>query len=232
MTFGRLGFVFSLVALAQSLPEQQLQDLLTEARRVPPRRWAQLLIQADAIAEKMARHEATPGGFRRVRIQDFDLTYRWNEIQHAENYRHDLLKTVVRAQEGDPEGANALVALFGNPDAAVGMAGARPFQVVIETLQSKRWQALHDIRLDRFLGEAYETWWSLSRAKPNDPTLADQGLSPRDFADGAETARQNAIAAYERVLRVQTGDGELKHRVAELRARRDTGQRRWFPGGD
>jgi hypothetical protein len=232
MTFRRLALVFSVVALAQSLPEQQLQDLLTEARRAPPRRWAQLLIQADAIAEKMARREPVPEGFRRVRIQDFDLNYRWNEIQHAENYRHDLLKTVVRAQEGEPEGANALVALFGNPDAAAGMAGARPYQIVIETLQSKRWQGLHDIRLDRFLGEAYETWWSLSRAKPNDPTLAGQGLSPRDFAEGAEAARQNAIAAYDRVLHVQPKDQELRHRVAELKARHDTNQRRWYPGGD
>jgi hypothetical protein len=59
------------------------------------------------------------------------------------------------------------------------------FKVVIEIVSSRRCQMLKDVPLTRIEGEAWETWWSLSKAQPNDPTLADNSVSPLDFLDRA-----------------------------------------------
>jgi hypothetical protein len=98
-----------------------------------------------------------------------DLHYRWNEIGQSEEYQHDLLKTVVSARRGTPEGADALVVLLRSASSTLDNDWVPLFRTVIGIVGSRRWQVLKDPRLIRIEGEAYETWWSLSRANPSDP---------------------------------------------------------------
>jgi hypothetical protein len=77
------------------------------------------------------------------------------------------------------------------------------------------------------LAEAYETWWSLSRASPEKEIYAD----PSQYQDGAETARDQAIAYYEQVLRQAPADAAAaaaRRQLPRLRLGIDTNQRRFF----
>src|SRR5579862_941710 len=218
--FRVLVFLALIQACRPQSAEQQLNDLLAQSRQGSLRRWAELLIQADPLAERLARAELTEN-LRLLSMQGFTLTYRWSGLSGKEEYQHDLLRVVIHTQEGTKWGADALVALFTRRGFPVELANSEewvePYRVVIDLLESRRWRALKDPRLDRLLGEAYETWWSLSKANADDPNLADRGLSPADFADGADAARRSAIAAYERILGVAPNDEELRRRVADMR---------------
>ena len=214
--------------------EQRLSDLLEQARHADPQGWAKLLIQADAEAVKLERRQAgSCCGIRCVSISRFfpDLHYRWNEIGQSEEYQHDLLKTVIYARRGTPEGADALVVLLRSASSTLDNDWVPLFKTVIGIVGSRRWHVLKDPRLIRIEGEAYETWWSLSRANPRDPYLADNDLTPADFSEGSAQARLKAIAAFEKVLSAEN-DPALRRRTIELRQRHDTNQRAWFRAGD
>jgi hypothetical protein len=219
--------------------EKQVRDLLEQARLEEIRQsrgdgWVRLLIQADAEAAKLTlRQPGSCCGIRCVQVPPYPtLHYVWNGINQVEEYQHDLLKLIVRSREGTPLGADALVVLLRSPEWTLNDNEWVPlFKTVIEIVASRRWRALKDPRLTRIEGEAYETWWSLSRAQPTDPGLVDKGVTPVDFSEGAGQARLKAIAAYEKVLAAENDPG-LRRRVLELRARHDTNQRAWYRIGD
>ena len=101
---------------SQSREEQTVRELVEKALRTDRLQpWASLLIRADAEAVKLQRRErGSSGDIRSVKITGFgNLHYRWNELQHSENYEHDLARMVVRDLRGTPAGADALVALLG-----------------------------------------------------------------------------------------------------------------------
>jgi hypothetical protein len=124
-------------------------------------------MEADGAAVQLEQH--TPGvrrddWTRRIRIGDQEITFQWYEPCGCEYYQHDIAMRMVRANEGKPLGADALVAalrsnrsdmIFGKPDQFL-------FRTVIDLLEARSWRELHDWRMDEILGEAYETWWSLS----------------------------------------------------------------------
>jgi hypothetical protein len=170
------------------------------------------------------------------------LHYRWNEIQQSENYEHDLLRQLIRDMRGTPAGADALSALlslgpYGGPwfddDELLpdDLAERGIHRRIIAILTSPGWSKLKDVRLMKILAEAYETWWCLSLAKPDDPAMQQVGVRAADYATGAELARTKAINLYEAILARQP-DAKLRSRMATLRARQDTHQIVWFRGGD
>jgi hypothetical protein len=240
LVFGSAGKSWS-----QSTEESTVRELVqkaVQAQKWQP--WASLLIQADAEAVKLERRERNECcDVRCVKIAGFgDLHYRWNDIQQSENYEHDFLRKVVRLLRGTPPGADALAALlslgpYGGPwfdddellpDEFTEMALHRR---IIAILASPSWQKLKDARLMKMLAEAYETWWSLSLAKPDDPELQQSGARATDYLRGAELARRKAIDLYEGTLG-SLNDPALRSRIASLRRRQDTHQRAWFRGGD
>jgi hypothetical protein len=174
-------------------------------------------------------------GVRYLQISGHTLTFRWNEIQGSENYEHDLLRTVVWSQRGKPIGADALVAALRlgvqQPWFRDALLSPVLHQRIIGVLESATWRKLSDPRLMRITAEAYETWWSLSLSKPTDFAVADMGFTASNFSEGAEEARLKAIQLYEHILATQDNP-ELRTRVANLRASRDTGQLAWFRSGD
>lgn len=229
---------------AQSRDEQRVREMLAQASNASrPQPWAKLMMQADMEAARLEHREFTRGvDVRLVNVQPFgDLNYRWNGIAQTEEYQHDILRRVIRELKGTPAGVDALVELLGfgtygewlsnaelSPDRFPGMLLHRK---IISIIDAPSWRRLNDIRLIRIEAEAYETWWSLSLAKPRDPELFDVGVSAADYAEGADAARLQAVRLYERVL-AAGHDPALRDRLAKLRRREDTGQRAWFRAGD
>lgn len=230
---------------SQSATEEKLQQLLGQVSHAArPQPWARPLIDADSEAVNLERREPCPcGDIRSVKADGFGfLHYRWNELQRSENHEHDLLRTVVRVLRGKPSGADGLVALlapgpyggpwFNDDDLLPDeFAGPALHRRVIAILQSPRWLKLKDTRLTRIRAEAYETWWSLSRAEPQDPELSQNAVSASDYSRGADLPRQKAIELYQGILAVHD-DPVLRVRVGQLRKRQDTHQRAWFRSGD
>jgi hypothetical protein len=68
--------------------------------------------------------------------------------------------------------------------------------------------------------------------KDDDNLITVGAFKRTDFEDGAEEARTNAIAAYERVIAAGHGEPDMIVRLADIRMGRDTGQRAWMPEGD
>jgi hypothetical protein len=188
----------------QSATEEKLHQLLNQADHATrPQPWARLLIEADSEAVKLERREpCSCGDIRSVKAESFGfLHYRWNELQRSENYDHDLLRTVVRVLRGTPPGADAFVALlalgpYGGPwfddDDFLPdeFAGPALHRRIISILESPSWLKLQDMRLTRIRAEAYDEWWSLSRADPQDPELSQNAVSASDYRRGSDLARQ------------------------------------------
>lgn len=215
---------------AQSLsPEDRLNQLLSLAEHSESDRWAAYLIDADSQAVLMERKVAGGCcGFRCSRVHGFTLTFLWNEAAGSERYQHDLLKLVVRSRPGTKAGVRALEALLKPGCGPLASEWLPYFRVVLGILESAPWRQVNDVELTRVRAEAYETWWSLSRAAPSEPLLADNGLKPQDFEIGAQDARSRAITAYEQVVARDPRDKVALEHLASLRAGQDTHQRQWY----
>ena len=146
-----------LLLLAQSPQAARVAELLQKGE----------LLEADGAAVQL--EQCAPGVrhdelMRHIRIGGQGLTFRWYELAGCDFYQHDIAMRVAKANEGKPLGADALVAalrsnrsdmIFGKPDQFL-------FRTVIDLLEARPWRELDDWRMDEILGEAYETWWSLS----------------------------------------------------------------------
>ncbi len=224
---------FAQVLKAQNVAQSGLERLLELAAKSTPNEWAELLMQADSEAVKMERRQPDPRCvYRCVKINPYTLVFRWSEIGHQEVYQHDLLKIVVLAHRGTRSGAQALARLLEPGCGPLSTQWAPYFKTVIDILEFPPWRDLGDADLLRILAEAYETWWSLSKALPTEPILKDDGLTPQDFQKGAEQARLNAIAAYKEVIAKLPNDQEAAEHLRSLQENRDKHQLKWFCSGD
>lgn len=226
--------LFGVPGLGSGANPDDVQTLIARARHTgDPVAWANYLMQADLAAEKLESDKASGCcGYRCVRAGSFELHYRYNGIQGQENYQHDLLQLIVQVHEGTPEGAEALVRLLPTGCQTIANAWTPYFKTVLGILEFRRWKQLDDPRLTRMRAEAYETWWSLSKAAADDPSLTDQGLNPRDFLEGAAQARERAIEAYRAVPESGHPDSEVMNHLEKLKTGQDTQQRKWFCSGD
>jgi hypothetical protein len=229
---------------AQSTQESTVRELVQRAVQAKrPQPWASLLLRADAEAVKLERQRRDDCcDLRSLRIPGYgELHYRWNGLQQTENYEHELLRTIVRRLRGTPTGADALASLLAlgpygpwfDDDELLPDEFVQPalHHRIIAMLTSPSWLKLRNPALMKHLAEAYETWWSLSVAKSDDPELEQNGVRATDYATGAESARRKAVEIYESLL-ANGGDQALRSRVVSLRNRRDTHQRAWFRVGD
>ena len=90
------------------------------------------------------------------------------------------------------------------------------------------------------VAQAYETWWSLSKAPKSEDYVNEFGEElgeaysdgdPAKYQDGAEAARQRAIAFYEQLLQTvpQSDHAAYASRMLpRLKLGFDTGQRRSY----
>src|SRR5579863_1970940 len=86
---------------------------------------------------------------------------------------------------------------------------ARSANLAAARAEDKKLEGLSAVSLA--VGQAYETWWSLSRAGPN-----NDYVQPENYRTGAETARQNAIRIYEQVTSLAPASLEAAYAKREL----------------
>jgi hypothetical protein len=213
--------------LAQSPQEARVAEFLQKGELMEADGAA---VQLEQCAPGVRRDEWT----RRIQIGGQQLTFKWFEPAGCDYYQHDIAMRVAKANEGKPLGADALVAALRSvrPDMIFGRQDQFLFRTVIDLLEARPWRELHDWRMDEILGEAYETWWSLSLMKDDDNLITVGGFKRTDFEEGAAEAQRKAIAAYERVVAAGHGEPDMIVRLADIRMGRDTGQRAWMPDLD
>ena len=207
----------------------EVQVWINKARQAnDPVAWANDLMRADAAAEKLEQNQAAGCcGTRCIRVEPFELHYRFNELAGKESYQHDLLQTIVLVQAGAKDGADALVRLLPTSCETISTPWIPLFRTVLAIVEEKRWRDLADWRLAEIRGEAYETWWSLSKMPADDVLVTDAQMSPEDFRDGALVARQRAIENYEVVVKAHRASKDLMQRLGKLKAGQDTNMRKW-----
>ncbi len=144
---------------------------------------------------------------------------------------HDLLQKVWRDYPNTAWGGEAFLLFesMGWDSSGMCEAGSDQFRTVIAN--AEKFLADHPAsphRLDVTLakGMAYETWWSLSRARPG-----DDYVEAAKYRDGAAAARQKAIGIYEQIAKIAPDGAEAaysRRRVPRLKLGIDTGQRAFF----
>ncbi len=195
--------------------------------------WANDLMHADEAAARLEQDKpAGCCGVRCLRVGNFELHYRFNSLSGQEEYQHDILQSIVMVHEGSKDGADALVRLLSTGCETFSSQWVPLFRTVLGILEQKRWKDLADPRLTEIRGEAYETWWSLSKIPSDDWLITDGNLNRADFADGESVARTRAIADYETLVKTHRASADVVRRLAELRSGHDTEMRKWLCWGD
>jgi hypothetical protein len=117
-------------------------------------------------------------------------------------------------------------------------AGAEQFRAVIQQglpFMEQHPKSAYQLDVQLAVAQAYETWWSISLPPiPGQAITAEEDSEPlvyQRYQEGAEEARQKAIAYYERLLQTapQSDHAAYARRVLpRLKLGIDTGQRRYY----
>ena len=226
--------------MRRSQPEQDqaaiqplLLDLLQAARVSLPERRAMLMMAADRLAARLlvGERESPQWDQQRSQLARFGLSFEWDQLGAAWQYTHDLLWRIWEEYAGMPWGEQAFVLLESRGwETHVGcQSGSDQFGIVIQTTERflrEHTQSPHRAEVQFLLAQAYETWWSLSRA-PEQDDYVDRAK----YVQGADVARQRAVAHYEELLQMPgAGDYAAYARLVlpRLKLGLDTGQRRFF----
>lgn len=229
-------------------------ELLQSAKVAPLERRPALLLAADRLADRLPRlwilpdvtssdrvteaeqQEASPVWEKqRKELATYGLSF--EKDPEAETpadswiYRCDLLWRVWRDYGASPWGERAYLLLesHGWHTGLFCAAGSDQFREVIrhgEAFLKQRPNSVHRLRVLFAVAQAYETWWSLSQASPE-----NFSVEPAQYRQGADTARVKAIADYEQVLKLAPESYEAldaRRRLPRLELRMDTNQRRYY----
>ena len=215
------------------LQRQTLEQLLAAARAAPAGRKAELLLAADRVSSLLPDLQRGDQNIyrRELTIAGFPLNYRYNELGAVWAYQRDLLRQVWRDHKNTEWGDAAFLLLerTGWDTSGTCEPGSDQFRQVIA--HGEEFIATHPSGAPRLevllaVGQAYETWWSLSRAGPN-----NDYVQPKNYREGAATARQKAITLYERVIGLGPVSLEAalaRRELPRLKLNLDTVQRRYF----
>jgi hypothetical protein len=117
------------------------------------------------------------------------------------------------------------------------VAGSDQFHQVIQqgvAFLQEHPKSPYQLHVQLDVAQAYETWWSLSQAPAPGQDPADEegyDANPQQYKDGAEAARQQAIARYEQLLQSAPQSDEAayaRRQLPRLKSAIDTGQRRFY----
>ncbi|MEJ2007852.1 MAG: hypothetical protein P8Z30_06790 [Acidobacteriota bacterium] len=207
-----------------------LVPLLRESSSAAAGERPALMMAADSLAGHLWCRPYSACEAARKQLEGFGLTFRWSDLDDLWSYQHDLLPRVWKEFGSTAWGRDAFLLLNGDGWDTSGTcsAGTDMFHSVIE--HSEKFLAGNPPRRMRVqtlfdLARAYETWWSLSLAVNNDYA------NPSKYQAGAEAARQNAISAYEQVVRLAPASDQAAYarlRLPRLKLGLDTGQRAYF----
>lgn len=210
-----------------------LLTLLERAQALTGGQRGAALLAADRLAGKLWAREREAPAWKQLEqdLGRYGLTFRWSELAGDYEYQHDLLWWLWRTAPGSAWGQHAFALLLekGWDTSGTCQEGAGQFRRVIE--QGEAFLAGHphgwpELQTKLALAQAYETWWSLSRAPEND----DYAYAP-DYQEGAAAAREKTIAYYEQVVRLaptSPAAAYARERLPPLQTEQDPEQRRYF----
>ena len=210
-----------------------LLDLLERVQTSPKELQPALLLAADRLAGRLwnGDHDSPEWAEQRERLASYGLSYEWAPLGARWIYTHDLLWRLWQKHSGSAWGEQAFVLLLnrGWDPSPFCAGGSDQFRVVIE--QGEKFLAAHPESSRRFdvlfaVAQAYETWFSLSRASEH-----GEYVESSRYQEGAEAAREKAVADYEQMLRLAPESDEAayaRRRLPRLKLGIDTNQRRFF----
>ncbi len=211
-----------------------LLKMLTGVKEAPPELQPTILIACDRLADRVALSSGeSSGGWLELKskLEQYKLTFEWSHLGSCWVYQRELLKKVVEDYSGSPWAEDAFLLLMARGfQTGVGCReGPAAFRKVIkeggaflkrDLSPNARLQALF------LLAEAYETWWSLSKASDK-----DEYVQAGEYKEGAEDARINSIRVYRlvRELAPKSPYADLAGlRLGRLKLKIDTNQRRFY----
>jgi hypothetical protein len=214
-----------------------LNQLLAAAKAAPPEHRPDLLLAADVVASRLdlsPTYPPTPETRKQIdELADFGLTFRWAELGAMYDYDRDLIWQLWKDSPGTAAGEDAFLLLLdhGWDTSSCCAKNSDGFRNVIreaEQFLAARPNSARRLQVEFLAAQAYETWWSLSRPPE---VKGIEEITPEAYQQGADAAREKAIAYYDDI-RGKAPDGpEAKCAVASLallREKRSTNQFRFF----
>jgi hypothetical protein len=212
---------------------ETLQALLTAAAAATGDRKAELLLAADRVASLIPEGQSgdPTENERSETIAGFPVRYRYSPLGASWNYQHDLLRQVWSDYPNTAWGGEAflLLAWMGWDGGGTCAAGSDQFREVIahgDKFLADHPSSPHRLNVTLAVGTAYETWWSLSRAR-----AGDDYVEAAKYRDGAEAAKRKAISIYEQIAKLAPDGPEAayaRRRLPRLKLGIDTAQRAFY----
>lgn len=211
-------------ALQQHL--RMVVDLSEKSHALPK---PMFLMLADRLATMLgsAWGPQSPPPQRNFTAGPFLFTYHYDELGAIWVYDHALVRQVYRDYPDTPAGEWAFLTLekLGWTTGVACPDGSDLFRTVVAEsgrFFNRRRNSPYRVDFLFDLGQAYETWWSLSQAPPNDEYVA-----AANYTSGAEAARLRAIELYRQIAREAPKSDFAAYAarmLPHLQAKRDTGQ--------
>jgi hypothetical protein len=213
-------------------PSARVLALLDAAADAPTEERAALMLAADRLADRLdvGEYESPAWDTRRSQLEERGLGFSWVGLGMTWAYGHELLRQVSQELPDTDWGEWAFLMLLDRGwDTSPFCESSDRFRLVVEQGErflSERPRSPQRRRVLLSVAEAYETWFSLSRAAPD-----DEYANASSYEAGSERARLAAIARYEELLRLAPGSPEAAYaRWALPRLKLDvaTAGRRYF----
>jgi hypothetical protein len=214
---------------------EMLANLADRSRALPK---PMFLLLADRLAAMLGaawdpRSQPLERNFgeRNFKAGPFLFGYHYDQLGATWVYDHALARQVYRDYTDTPAGEWAFLTLEKlGWNTSVGSPGdpATFRSVIAESAHFFDHHRNSPYRLHFLfdLAQAYETWWALSQARPDDDYVV-----AANYTQGAEDARKRAIELYGQILReAPHSDFEeyAKLTLARLESKLDTGQRQYY----
>jgi hypothetical protein len=226
---------------------EALVRLLTSAKTSAAEQRPILLLAADQLAGRLPnviendKSRNWDWSQWRNQLAGFGVTYSPG-VESLWTYGGDLLKRVSMDYSDTVWGEHAFLALLrqGWEPAEGCTTGTDQFRKVVQ--QGLPFLEKHPNSPDRFdvqlaVAQAYETWWSLSQAAVPGPSAMETNeddepdADPREYQQGAEAARQQAVDRYTQLLQLGPQDDYAIYaarQLPRLKSGVNTGQRRFY----
>ncbi len=225
---------------------EKLVGLLRTARSTEGNRQAAMLLAADPMVTELAsllgdgEHEAEAESARR-QLAPFGVDL-GPQQKDGLSYNHELLQEAWQKYPDSEWGEDAFLGLeqMGWDPAADGYSRPENPDLFSDVIKhGEAFLAGHPnspvrLRVELAVASAYEAWWSISLAPPDDENF---GAYPRRAENDrkSDAARLKAISGYEQIARVAPGSDYARfaaRHLPRLKLRLDTGFRSWFDPGD
>lgn len=207
---------------------------LLESAPAEPTQQAPLLLAGDRLAERLQLgldSDYPKWDELRAELGRHGLRYESDHLAYSWTYLHDLQTRVWQEHPETKWGEYAFVLLLrrGMTPSVACAEGSDTFRAVIqhgEEILRQRRESPRRLEVLFTVAQAYETWWSLSQASPEDGYARAS-----DYQEGAEEARRKAAAYYEEVVGMAPNSNEAlyaQRRLPRLRLGVDTNQRTFY----